>query len=110
MGNTCDPGRDRFWEAMERFEYVERRSLAYEDDRCRIGGCGFTVLSVIIGGKTAKFCDGSVVEVMVAVMRVLFFPQGVRARREREKKKKKRRCLRVKEFLSQVVSETQKQR
>lgn len=46
MGNTWEPGRDRFWETNEIFEYVERRSLALGD--------GLTVLSVKIGGRTCR--------------------------------------------------------
>jgi hypothetical protein len=46
MGNTWEPGRDRFWETKEIFEYVERRSLALGD--------GLTVLSVKIGGRTCR--------------------------------------------------------
>ena len=91
MGKTCDPGRDRFWEAREMLDCVESRSFAY-DDRCRIGGCGLTVPSVIIGGKTARLCEGSccdksgeVVEVMVVVMDVFL------TRCEGEKKKRKKK-------------------
>jgi hypothetical protein len=46
MGNTWEPGRDRFWETKEIFEYVESRSLALGD--------GLTELSVKIGGRTCR--------------------------------------------------------
>lgn len=45
-GKTCEPGRERFWEATDRLEYVDSRSLALGD--------GFVELSVWIGGKTCK--------------------------------------------------------
>lgn len=38
---------------METFEYVDRRSFAYNDVRCPI--CVFPEASVIIGGRTDRF-------------------------------------------------------
>lgn len=46
MGKTCEPGRERFWDAKETFEYVDSRSLAL--------GEGFTVPSVRMGGRTVR--------------------------------------------------------
>lgn len=43
MGNTWEPGRERFWDANETFEYWDSRSFVCVDDR-------FTP-SVTMGGK-----------------------------------------------------------
>lgn len=43
MGNTWEPGRERFWDVKETFEYVDSRSFALGD--------GFTVASVKMGGR-----------------------------------------------------------
>lgn len=52
IGNTCDPGRDRFWDVSERVEYVDRRSLAYRDARWEFAR--LPRASVAVGGWVVK--------------------------------------------------------
>jgi hypothetical protein len=57
MGNTWEPGRERFWEAKETLEYMDSRSFAVVDER-------LTMLSVTMGARTDRlfadnaFCGG----------------------------------------------------
>lgn len=56
-GKTWEPGRERFCDAKERLEYVERRSFEF----------GLTVPSVRMGGRTDKLLF-SVEDMMVDIM------------------------------------------
>lgn len=56
MGKTLDVGRERFWEANDAFEYVDRRSFANDGGRCKLDRFGGG--SVIIAGGLDTFVEG----------------------------------------------------